>query len=116
MLRMSVAPPSLSQRKPAEFHRQEHPSSGGEDSDWTSSSGESSADSSTDKEETHRLLILVQESIAKIYWDVDAFSRLSNTQRQKDRSNLMQSLASIVKYPWKESEQKYVTRRRTFKR
>jgi hypothetical protein len=36
-------------------------SSGGEDSDWTSSSGESSADSSTDKEETHRLLILVQE-------------------------------------------------------
>jgi hypothetical protein len=91
----SICTAKPSQRKPAECHMQEHSSSGGEDSDWTSSSGESSADSSTDKEETHRLLILVQESIAKIYWDVDAFSRLSNTQRQKDRSNLMQSLASI---------------------
>ena len=90
-----------------------------EDNDWTSSSGDSSVNSLTDKEETHQLLNFVQKSVAEIYWDVDAFAKSSDTERQEGRRNIMRSLVSIsdlvAKYPWKESEQKSVARRRIFK-
>ncbi len=109
---MSVVPLSSSQKKPVECHNEKRSSFDGEDSDWTSSSGNSSADSSTDKEEAHRLLVLVQMAIAEIYWNVDAFTRLSDTERQKGRRNIMQSLASISDL----IAQKFVTRRRIFKR
>lgn len=110
-LRMSVVPLSCSKR-PAECHNKEPSSFDGEDSDWTSSSGDSSADSSTNKEEANRLLVLVQISIAEIYWDVDAFTRFSDTERQEGRRNIMHYLASISDL----IAQKSVARRPFFKR